>query len=49
MNAWYETENMGLCYSLSEDAGAPELRSPANSAIHSRGGLMGRLLHRIFG
>ena len=48
MNAWYETENMGLCYSLSEDVNAPELRSPKNSAIHA-GNWLTHVIHRIFG
>ena len=48
MNAWYETENMGLCYSLSEDVSAPELRRVENSAIRAESWL-GRVFHRVFG
>lgn len=48
MNAWYETENMGLCYSLSEDVSAPELRRVENSAIRAENWLT-RFVRHIFG
>ena len=48
MNAWYETESMGMNYSLSEDVGAPELRNPKHSAMRANSWLAS-VIRRVLG
>ena len=35
MNNWYNTTVPNMAYLMAEDAGAPELRNPLNSAIRA--------------
>ena len=37
MNTWYNENTINIASMLAEDAGAPELRNPRNSAIRARG------------
>ena len=48
MNAWFDNDNQGMSYTLSEDVGAPELRNPRHSAIHAQSWL-GRIFQRMLG
>ena len=48
MNAWFDNDNQGMSYSLSEDVGAPELRNPNHSAIRASSWLA-RAFHRMLG
>lgn len=43
MNTWYNESAVNIASMLAEDAGAPELRNPRNSAIRARG-----LIVRLF-
>lgn len=44
MMNWYDRNDMVMSIVLSEDAGAPELRSPSDGAMTARG-----LFFRLFG
>ncbi len=47
MNNWYELQNMST--RLSEDVGAPELRSPSVSGMRPQTGWFARLVKAIVG
>ena len=49
MNNWYDLQNMGISVRLSEDVGAPELRSPDVSGMRPQTGWLARLVKAIVG